>query len=352
MDGRRIEVLFVGLSTARIAWYRIVLPAMFLGCDWVGVAGYPPKLQMVTGYVKGDTKMPNFEDYDVVVIQQPRGSGWYELIGKLQSRGIKVLYEIDDFAHAIWKAKDHDFRGEFRPKDLKSMVRCMQRCDGIICSTEYIASRYARNGRTWVCPNGLDLGRYRLSRPERPVINGERSVTIGWAGATGHERGMAPWIQAIGDLMLRHRHVRFCSIGFPFADAFSRAFGSRAVAVPFSALETYPAAMTAFDLALAPAGVSAFSKGKSPLRALEAGALAIPIVADPALYASAVIDGTTGLLAATPAAAEAAMEELICDESLRLRMGDAARAHITSRYDMRVMCEHWKTAIIDAMGLA
>lgn len=345
-------MLFIGLSTARIAWYRIVLPAMFIGCDWVGLAGYPPKLAMVTGYVKGDTTMPRFEDYDVIVIQQPRGRGWFELIGELQARGIKVLYEIDDFSHGIRKLKDHDFAGEFTREELRSMELCMRRCDGIICSTPYIARRYAKYNRCWVCPNGLDLGRYRLSRPARPLLAGRASVTIGWSGATGHERGLQPWITTVGNLMMAHDHVRVCSLGFPFAASFQKVFGARAVCVPFSALETYPAAMTAFDIALAPAGRSAFYKGKSPLRAMEAGALGIPVVADPFLYSEVVADGETGLLAETPAAAGEALDALIRDESLRIKMGDAARARITSTCDMRLVCEHWKTAIIDAMGLA
>jgi hypothetical protein len=31
-------------------------------------------------------------------------------------------------------------------------------------------------------------------------------------------------------------------------------------------------------------------------------------------------------------------------------MGDAARAHVRASYDMRVMVEHWKTAIIGALS--
>jgi glycosyltransferase involved in cell wall biosynthesis len=142
--------------------------------------------------------------------------------------------------------------------------------------------------------------------------------------------------------------VRFCSIGQDFASPFNSVFPGRGIAIPFAALETYPAAMMSFDIAIAPALDSAFQRGKSPLRAMEAGALGIPIVADRALYQSVVKDNKTGFLVDTPAQAEAAIELLASDESLRLRMGDAARAHITSNYDMRLVVEHWRAALQEA----
>jgi glycosyltransferase involved in cell wall biosynthesis len=351
MEGRNIQALFVGLSASRIAWFRIVLPALFLGCDWVGVDGLPPKLRFSTGYVKQATQMARFEDYPIVVVQQPRGRGWFDLIGKLQARGIKVLVEIDDFVHGIRKAVDHDFREEYTREVVRQMELCMRRADGMIVSTEYLARRYRRfNRRVWVCPNGLDMARYRLSRPQRPLLDGKPAVTIGWAGATGHTRGIFPWLEVVDRVMRRHSHVRFCSVGYPFAEMFQEGYGKRAISIPFAFLETYPAAMTAFDVALAPAGESAFYRAKSELRAVEAGALGIPTVADPGLYGEAVIDGETGILADTPAAAEEALELLVCDDALRLRMGDGARVHVRASYDMRVMVEHWKTAIIGALS--
>jgi len=347
-EPRNIQVLFVGLGNSRISWYRCVLPALYLGCDWIGVTGHPPALQFATGYVKGATQMARFEDYDAVVLQQPAGHRWFDLIGQLHARGIAVLYEIDDFVHGIRKAQDHDFRHEFGRTRVKQMELCMRRADGMIVSTEYLARRYRTySKRIWVCPNGLDMARYRLSRPERPRIEGQPIVTIGWAGATGHTRGITPWMEVVARVMSRHKQVTFMSIGYPFAEMIR---SDRALAIPFTCLETYPAAMMSFDIALAPGGDSGFYRAKSPLRAMEAGALGIPVVADPAVYGDAVVDGATGLLAATPSDAEEALEALVADEDLRVRLGDAARAHIAAHYDMRVQVEHWKNAITGALA--
>lgn len=347
-EPRSIQVLFVGIGNSRISWYRCVLPAMYLGCDWIGVTGQPPELRFATGYVKGATQMARFEDYDAVVVQQARGHGWFRLIERLQSHGIPVLYEIDDYVHGIRKAKDHDFRDEYPREQVRQMELCMRRADGMIVSTEYLARRYRTyNKRVWVCPNGLDMARYRLSRPQPLTIDGARKVTIGWAGATGHTRGITPWMEVVARVMSRHPHVTFLSIGYPFAEMID---SDRALAIPFTALETYPAAMMSFDIALAPGGISGFYKAKSPLRAMEAGALGIPVVADPGLYGQAVIDGETGLLAGTPAQAEEALELLVGDERLRLQLGDSARKHIGANYDMRVMVEHWKAAILGVLS--
>lgn len=348
MDERSIQVLFVGLGNSRISWYRCVLPALYLGCDWMGVTGVPPHLRFATGYVKQATQMARFEDYDAVVVQQPRGHGWFSLMQRLQSRDIPVLYEIDDHVHSIRKAKDHDFRDEYGRDQVKQMELCMRRADGMIVSTDYLARRYRQfNKRVWVCPNGLDMGRYRLSRAQRPLIEGRPTVCIGWAGATGHTRGITPWMEVVARVMSRHRHVTFMSIGYPFAEMIK---SDRALSIPFTCLETYPAAMMSFDIALAPAGTTGFYRAKSPLRALEAGALGIPVVADPGVYGEAVIDGKTGLLASTPGEAEEALEQLVGDESLRLQLGDSARRHVEANYDMRHQVDHWKHAIVQALS--
>jgi glycosyltransferase involved in cell wall biosynthesis len=308
---------------------------MFMGADWAGVDGQPGDLKLSTGLVKRATQLPNWDDYDIVVLQQPRGREWLAKIHELQSRGIKVIYEIDDYLHGIRKMKDHDFKDSFTKEALAEFELCMRVCDGLIASTDYIARRYrAFSKRTWACLNGIDTGRYNLTRPPRPTVN------IGWAGGTGHRDAIAPWLGKVANLMNEHDEVCFVSIGQPFANVFEERWPGRALATPFTSIETYPAAMCMFDIALAPAGKGLFFRGKSDLRWLEASALGIPVIADPDVYPQ-IEDSVTGFYAASPQAAGDVMYELVTNESLRVRVGQQAREMVRETRDMRVMVRQW-----------
>lgn len=347
-ERKHVKVLFVGIGVSRVAWYRVALPAMYLGGDWCGVIGEPPNLMFVTGAVGWETKIPNFMEYDVVVIQQPRGKHWFKFMNELRAAGKVVLVEYDDYVDGIRKATDHDFVDAFQPKALKDMKLCRQASDGMIASTDYIARRYKSTVKnTWVCENGLDMGRYRLTRPPRGYIGNTESVTIMWSGATGHVRGVSPWLTAVWEIMESYPETCFASIGQPFGQDMMARFQHRMIQVPFAQLETYPAAMMLGDIALAPAGQSAWYKGKSTLRAMEAAALGIPVVAD-THYEDAVVHGQTGYMCDSPGDVAGALAYLVENRDVRHRMGDAARRYADEHFDMRHRIHQWKVAIAEA----
>lgn len=347
MTDKQLQVLFLGLGNSRVCWYRVALPGLYLGCDWAGIAGTPPRMQFVTGYVAGATQLPVLDNYDVIVIQEPRGR-WFDVIRELKARGKVVLAEYDDYVHGIRKASDHDFAEYFQPKHLKEMELCLRACDGLIASTDYIALRYKRFvPRVYVCENGLDMGRYRLSRPPRGLIDGEETITIMWSGATGHRRGTEPWMEVVHRIMREFPQVCLATIGQDFASQFASEFQQRVIAIPFAALETYPAAMMLGDIALAPAGTSSWYRGKSDLRAMEAAALGIPVVADQH-YERSVVDGQSGFIVSHPGQVYGAVKRLVEDRQLRLAMGDYARQHAQANFDMATRREQWREAILDA----
>jgi glycosyltransferase involved in cell wall biosynthesis len=337
----RANVLFVGIGTSAPCWYRCALPARALGGDWVGVRDEPPALTFHTGEAARPLRgVEDFATYDVVVLQQPRGNEWLRVIRELQVAGVKVLFEIDDYAHGVRKARHHAQADKFDKKLLAAMELTMRACDGVICSTDYIASRYrAFNPNVWVCQNGLDLGRYALTRRERDV------VTIGWAGGTAHRPALLPWLRELIALMDERPATRFMSVGVPgYASPFAERYGAeRAIGLAWAPIESYPAAMASFDIALAPATNNAFFRGKSDLRWLEAAALGIPLVADPVVY-PAIEDGVTGLHAATPAEARAAILALIDDAALRSRVGEAARKYVREHRTSAAVAPQWLAA--------
>jgi glycosyltransferase involved in cell wall biosynthesis len=341
------RTLFVGTGRSAVCWYRIALPAMQLGADWCGVQGAPPELAFVTGGRRPVTSVEAFADYDVVVLQQPRGAAWVTLIRRLQAGGTAVLFEIDDDIASVRKAADHDNRSRIDRDWVRATELAMRACDGVICSTDFLARRYgALNGRTFVCRNGLDLKRYDLTR------GAGAQVTLGWAGATGHQRAFDSWQPALRELMRDRPQTRFMSIGQRFADALAPEFGeSRCVSIPFGPLETYPAAIANLDIALAPAGNSNFFRAKSDLRWLEAAALGIPAIADPVVYPG-IEHGVTGFHAANPAAAGELMRTLVDDRALRERVGAAARETVRATRSIAVAAGQWRATLCEAAALA
>lgn len=332
----------MGKRVTAVCYYRCMLPAMELGSDWVGIGGLPPKFSVETGIVKGSTQKPELlgGDYDIVVVQQPHGPEWVELIGKMQEHGIRVLYEIDDYLHAIRHMPDHTSADYYTPQRLQLHEEAMEMADGIIVSTKWLKTKYQRYNKTvFVCRNGIDLRRYRLEKPDR----GDQ-VNIGWAGATGHLKAIEPWLPYVNRIMQLREKTSFVSIGQPFADGFKKGgWGNRALSVPFAAIEQYPAAMTLLDIALAPSGNTRFHRGKSDLRWVEASALAIPVIASPTVY-SEIEQGKTGFLASSPEQMTEHLLRLVDDPALRKEVGEAARAYIEEHRTMRVVKGDWERA--------
>ena len=342
-----IATLFVGIGTSAPCWYRAALPAMHLGAEWCGVRGEPPQLAFVTGLSTRALDVDELFGYEAVVLQQPRGAGWLKLIRRLQAAGVTVLFEIDDDIHAVRKHAGHVNRVHYSKAALRDTELNMRACDGLIVSTEFLAQRYrALNPHVWVCRNGLDRGRYALTPPR-----GGAHVTIGWAGGSGHREAMVPWLEAVVRVMDARPHVRFMSVGEPFADVLARRFGAeRAISVPFSELDSYPAALANFDVAIAPAGPTNFHRAKSDLRWLEASALGVPAIADPVVYHE-IEDGVTGFHAASTGEVERILLQLVDSEPERRRVGDAARAHVLEHRTMRAMAPQWARALAEARSL-
>lgn len=340
------NVCFVGLGTTAVCYYRVMLPAKALGADWCGVYGGPEKLGWATGLVaKGtdgqpESRLPSLNEYEIVVLQQPAENGWVPAIKALQAQGVKVVYEVDDYLHGIKHQKDHGFKDKFGQEYLGRAELAMKAADAIFCSTDFIAENYRhRNRNVFVCPNGIDMNRYELTRPRRDTVN------IGWAGATGHAEVLIPWLQQVAALMRMREDTCFVSIGQPFAEVFKQHFGEeRAITIPFAAIEQYPAAMTMMDIALAPAGSGGWWRGKSDLRWLEAGALGIPIIAHPQNYPN-IQDGVTGLHASNEMEMVEKLMLLLDNDDLRTAVGRNAQEVIRETRSFPKQAQEWQKAL-------
>ena len=320
-----MKTLFVGRGDSGVCWYRCALPALALGADWLGVIGEPGTLQQRHRRLRRAAGRGRLERTTTSwsCSSSTARTGW---IGSPSSSAPASSCSTRSTTTSTPSRPSRATSSPppSGPHRLRAHEAAMRACDGLICSTAAVADRYAAlNERSFVCPNGIDLPRYPYPRRARDT------VTIGWAGGTGHERAVRPWLREVAAVLAARRRTRACgpSASRSAASSLQRFGTERASAVPFAAIDTYPAAMAAFDIALAPAAPSAFFAAKSDLRFLEAAALGLPVVADPA-STRRVVHGETGLHAATPDEAREHMLTLVDDAELRRRFGEAARAYV------------------------
>ncbi len=314
------KTLFVGWGVSVVSYYRAFLPAIALGADYVAWSSVDEKaneLVLVTGLGASTPQLSDLFDYEVVIIQQPRGARWLRLIRELQAAGVVVLYEIDDYIQSARKIKSHELVDVF---DADFVARAGAADDG--GRRHHLLDRLHRAPLPHV--QRAHVGVLQRHRPQ--------ALRLGQAGPRGrHDRlGRA----ASATRPRSHAGSRRCATSCvpgprrascPSATA-PRPSTSRSSArsgrspLPPGKIEVYPAAMTLFDIAIAPSSESNLFKGKSDLRWLEASALGIPLVAHPDVYPE-IEDGVTGVHARTTAEVEAALLRLIDDAELRERVG-------------------------------
>ena len=105
-----------------------------------------------------------------------------------------------------------------------------------------------------------------------------------------------------------------------------------------------------FDIAIAPLADVPFNRAKSHLKALDAAARGIPIIAtDMEPYRDFVRDGETGYLVSSEAEWVKRLTDLIHDEAARAEMG-AAAFEVAKGYTMQGNWQLWEAAYEAAAG--
>lgn len=336
------DVLFLGRTHSAVSWYRTGSPALTLGCDWKGGFGPPNDFTILADLSRNPFEQPEYEKYKIIVLQQAFGSDWASQIRRWQDKGIKVLYEIDDYIHGVHKIPGHAGATAFSKSKLPLYEMCMRASDGLLCSTKFLTERYRKfNDKAWVCRNGIEGYRYRdLELPKRDTTH------IGWAGGEGHQASVFPWVRQVENLMDEDDSIRFFCVGLDFVKDMKKENQGRAVHIPFVLMELFPGVLCNFDIALAPAGKNHFFRAKSDLRWLECGALGIPLVADPIVY-SGIEHGKTGMIANDINEAYQGIRRLVREPARREEIGLQVRDYVLNNRTIEHTVSDWEEAFLE-----
>lgn len=307
---------------------------------------------------------------DVLILQMVFSP---ELVAQAKALGKKVIFECDDLIHKTHEKHYayEDTKG-FR-KQLKwwwMIWRVLRQCDGFIVSTPELKRVYGWMARrTFVFPNYMELEHW-LKEPRK---NHSDRIRILWAGSTSHT-GDLHWVKPImAEILTRYPQVQFIYIGHggvPTDDLYARfVYGEdifdglpkdRRESMLAAPANVYPYILPALmgDIAIAPLEKNDFNRYKTQCKYLEYAINGIPGVYSAWFYKD-VRDGrdrgyrylntkhhhltdNTGLVADTHQEWIDAISLLVEDATLRVRIGENARAEVIEKYNFTDHAPRWQ----------
>ncbi len=299
------------------AYYRINLPL-----EQLAKHGYDVTLASADLDKGPGITARSMAGHDVIIGQRFNRPGGVSLWREARTPQSRLVYELDDdvfhvtadnfVAHHMWQ----------RPEIIDAATHAMEVADLITCTTQPLAevlSEWNPNVvvlenriPAWVC----DVERKRRDRP-----------AVGWAGGASHGADVGLIVNPVKRFLKRFPTWDFRLAGTDYRPTFKA--GDRAIYTKWVHVTDNEKAYFSspdWDIGLAPLVANEFNSSKSALKALEYGALGIPVIAtdwDP--YHDFVRHGETGFLVKQDHEWLKYMSELASDEGLREKMGAAAR---------------------------
>ncbi len=260
-----------------------------------------------------------------------------------EADGTRVLFETDDWIFDL-AAADHVAALETmavseRALYLQGLVRyrrTLERCGGVIVSTEPLAARArAVVSAVAVVPNAVSEEMVRLADEalaSRPVVRDDDGpVVVAYlSGTPTHDRDFGRIAPALERIMDWNPRVHLLTVGhIDVSERFGR-FGGRFRHLPLVPWQALPGILAGVDVTRAPLEDDhPFTESKSGVKFLEAALLGVPTIASPTPdFARLIEHGQSGWLAAESADWEAGLVRLVSDRSLRRAIGARARARV------------------------
>ncbi len=229
---------------------------------------------------------------------------------------------------------DEDFARQLGATASEITSSVLADADHLIANSLTTALAYPLSGRSSVVPNSVDIGLFR--RPERTTTGPVRVALIGSVAA---RKGVGKFIE-MARLLENRLDVTFVVIG-PLSDYARelRASEQFPTNVAFSGYATCPADAISLADVVVNFSICQETFGRTILEAMAAG---LPVVsfAQGALP-ELIRDGETGFLVPLNDVSYAAhrIEQLVCDEALRDKMGREGQRHAEENYSATTLSQ-------------
>lgn len=287
-------------------YYRVRLPF-----EWLNKAGH---VMTSTDVTQDDH--PPMQGSPIVLGQRFGGQTVDTLWYNLGQTGTKLVWETDD---DLWNM-DESNPANLMISDMTRywMESALGNAHLVTTTVPHLADAMRKfNPNVVVIPNAIDPALLTAERRHH------EKLTIGWAGGASHHDDFRSIIGPIRAVTDSRGDLSFHSVGVDYGKDFGLA-QNRFTPWRASMLEYYSG--LDFDIGLAPLLDTAFTRSKSPIKAIEYNALGIPVIASNAgPYKDYVVDGVNGFLCNTEAEWTDRLNLLINDTELRESMSVKAR---------------------------
>lgn len=279
---------------------------------------------------------------NVLVMSRYAGGSEGPAVDRARREGAKIVYHIDDNLFAVPRELGpQKFERYNAPARLAALEAAMRSADVVLASTPELAHQLCERlpGVRVVAGEIYCAQTAVVSGPAAPR-NGP-AATIGYMGTSGHAQDLDMVVPAIAALLERHPRLRFETFGTIKMPAALRHFDGRIG--HHEGLADYAAFMQrlaglGWHIGLAPVIDSPFNRCKADTKWVEYTSAGIAVVAsDLPVYHRACADGAGVLVA--PDAWEAAIEQLLVDESSRISLIEAGQERLAKSYAPQRLCE-------------
>jgi glycosyltransferase involved in cell wall biosynthesis len=300
---------------------------------------------MMRGVMRRLAILRHVRDFDLVFIYQEASRVGPAFLEQIIAKRRPVIL---DFCDPIYLPPPPDSTGNQRFRFLKFVNKTQTICrlsSHVLVGNEELAD-YARrfNSNVTVVPITIDMEEYcarpAKSDPSAPPV-------IGWTGSYS----TIPHLESARSALEKVGRLRSFEMRVMGTDDYS-IFGVPTRAEAWQATREIPF-LHGCDIGIMPLPDDPWVKLRSHLKVRQFMAVGVPCVASPVgIMAELIEDGVNGFLADSEQEWIGKLSKLIDDPTLRLRMGDKARASIAKKYSGRVWAQTVATILREAAGQA
>jgi hypothetical protein len=271
-------------------------------------------------------------DADVLVASRTCGPGPSETFQRLAEEArMLCVYETDDDCFSVTPDNVNAYDVFSRPEIQANIKANLAAAHVVTVSTPTLAEVVSRHTRAPVVVLPNRVPRWLTELPSARDMPAAPTVDFGHTGGPSHVVDFAELQRPLRAFLRERPTARFVSFGTDNSprvlDPRRGQLGGASRCVPWrGSVPDYLRSLQGLDVGLAPLRDTTFNAAKTPLKAMEYGALGAAVIAsDAGPYADYVVHGVTGFLCGTAKDWRRALDALM-DPGLRASMGDAGRA--------------------------
>jgi glycosyltransferase involved in cell wall biosynthesis len=287
---------------------------------------------------------------DLVIFSRVRNANGVALMEACVSHDIRTLYMLDD--NWFWLGREWDeYAPIFSPgaEPYENFISLVRQANVALTYRDPLADDLRPHAKRVVTlPTNVDLNVFARGHLG---IKSSRRKKIGYVGSL--RKNMVAF-EALVNIARSRDDVDIFVMSNSLPEEFATLPAGRVHFEPYQFnYAAYAATVVAAapDVLVAPVGRTRFEASKCPNKYLEisaAGAVGVYSNAEP--YTTYVRNGETGLFADdTVQSWTAAITRLLDDESLRVGMARAARAHVSTEFDTAAVLPRFTEMLLDAL---